>query len=92
MIVFYAELSKGESVTRLIICHLLMCVKICQVLEKEAFQKQMLEKLIWICSFMLVGTRHGGVSVGVVEKEFTSDVSFALDYFSKTPRTLSINH
>ncbi|KAK4267674.1 hypothetical protein QN277_024426 [Acacia crassicarpa] len=47
----------------------------CKVLEKEAFQKQMLEKLIWICSFMLVGTRNGGVSVGVVEKEFTSDVS-----------------
>ncbi|XP_028791215.1 uncharacterized protein LOC114747094 [Neltuma alba] len=47
----------------------------CKVLEKEAFQKQMLEKLIWICSFMLVGARNGGVSVGVVEKEHTSEVS-----------------
>ncbi|XP_054782561.1 uncharacterized protein LOC129291831 isoform X2 [Prosopis cineraria] len=47
----------------------------CKVLEKEAFQKQMLEKLIWICSFMLVGARNGGVSVGAVEKEFRSDVS-----------------
>jgi hypothetical protein len=44
-------------------------------LDKEAFQKQMLEKLIWICSVMLVGARHGGVSVGVVEKEFHLEVS-----------------
>ncbi|KAJ7952009.1 Nuclear protein [Quillaja saponaria] len=47
----------------------------CKVLEKEAFQKQMLEKLIWISSFMLVGARHGGVNVGAVEKEFHSEVS-----------------
>lgn len=67
-------------------------VKNCQVLEKEAFQKQMLEKLIWICSFMLVGARNGGVTVGAVEKEFTSDVSFALDSFYKTLLSLSINH
>ncbi|XP_058734353.1 uncharacterized protein LOC131606089 [Vicia villosa] len=46
----------------------------CKVLEKEAFQKQMLEKLIWICSVMLVGARHGGVSVGIVEKEFRSEL------------------
>jgi len=54
-----------------------VCLK-SQVLEKEAFQKQMLEKLIWICSVMLVGARHGGVSVGVVEKEFRTEVSFAV--------------
>ncbi|KAK7349087.1 hypothetical protein VNO77_06168 [Canavalia gladiata] len=47
----------------------------CNVLDKEAFQKQMLEKLIWICSVMLVGARHGGVSVGVVEKEFRFELS-----------------
>ncbi|XP_027344715.1 uncharacterized protein LOC113857150 isoform X2 [Abrus precatorius] len=47
----------------------------CKVLDKEAFQKQMLEKLIWICSVMLVGARHGGVSVGVVEKEFRSELN-----------------
>lgn len=45
-----------------------------QVLEKEAFQKQMLEKLIWICAFMLVGARHPGATVGVVEKEYRSEV------------------
>ncbi|KAL5699874.1 hypothetical protein ACHQM5_030709 [Ranunculus cassubicifolius] len=47
----------------------------CKVLEKEAFQKQMLEKLIWICAFMLVGARHPGATVGVVEKEYRSEVA-----------------
>ncbi|KAF9613190.1 hypothetical protein IFM89_005992 [Coptis chinensis] len=47
----------------------------CKVLDKEAFQKQMLEKLIWICAFMLVGARHPGATVGVVEKEYRSEVA-----------------
>ncbi|KAI3909561.1 hypothetical protein MKW98_013978 [Papaver atlanticum] len=47
----------------------------CKVLEKNAFQKQMLEKLIWICSFMLVGALHPGATVGVVEKEHRNEVS-----------------
>ncbi|CAJ2656414.1 uncharacterized protein LOC123924574 [Trifolium pratense] len=46
----------------------------CKVLDKEAFERQMLEKLIWICSVMLVGARHGGIPVGVVEKEFRSEL------------------
>ncbi|XP_047328574.1 uncharacterized protein LOC124932021 isoform X1 [Impatiens glandulifera] len=46
----------------------------CKVLDKEAFEKQMLEKLIWISAFMLVGARHPGATVGVVEKEFRSEV------------------
>ncbi|RZS06445.1 hypothetical protein BHM03_00037093, partial [Ensete ventricosum] len=50
-------------------------VYLIQVLEKEAFQKQMLEKLIWISAFMLVGARHPGATVGVVEKEYRSEVS-----------------
>lgn len=45
-----------------------------QVLEKEPFQKQMLEKLIWISAFMLVGARHPGAMVGAVEKEYRSEV------------------
>ena len=44
------------------------------MLEKEAFQKQMLEKLIWISAFMLVGARHPGATVGAVEKEYRSEV------------------
>ncbi|XP_041020995.1 uncharacterized protein LOC121262539 isoform X2 [Juglans microcarpa x Juglans regia] len=47
----------------------------CKVLSKEAFQKQMLEKLIWISAFMLVGARHPGATVGAVEKEYRSEVS-----------------
>ncbi|KAL3375118.1 hypothetical protein AABB24_006559 [Solanum stoloniferum] len=47
----------------------------CKVLDKEPFQKQMLEKLIWICAFMLVGARHPGATVGAVEKEYRSEVS-----------------
>jgi len=47
------------------------------------FQKQMLEKRIWICSVMLVGATHGGVSVGAVDIEFHTEVSFAIDIFSK---------
>ncbi|XP_061965498.1 uncharacterized protein LOC133689585 isoform X3 [Populus nigra] len=47
----------------------------CKVLDKEAFQKQILEKLIWISAFMLVGARHPGATVGVVEKEFHYEVS-----------------
>ncbi|XP_031386960.1 uncharacterized protein LOC116200267 isoform X2 [Punica granatum] len=47
----------------------------CKVLDKEAFQKQMLEKLIWISAFMLVGARHPGATVGAVEKEYRSEVS-----------------
>ncbi|KAJ4718684.1 Nuclear protein [Melia azedarach] len=47
----------------------------CKVLDKEAFQKQMLEKLIWIAAFMLVGARHPGATVGAVEKDYRSEVA-----------------
>ncbi|XP_020533544.1 uncharacterized protein LOC105630280 isoform X2 [Jatropha curcas] len=47
----------------------------CKVLDKLAFQKQMLEKLIWISAFMLVGARHQGATVGTVEKEYRSEAS-----------------
>ncbi|XP_011623779.1 uncharacterized protein LOC18435308 isoform X1 [Amborella trichopoda] len=46
----------------------------CKVLDKESFQKQMLEKLIWISAFMLVGARHPGATMGAVEKEYRSEV------------------
>lgn len=46
----------------------------CTVLDGEAFQKPMLEKLIWICAFMLVGARHPGATVGIVEKEHRHEV------------------
>ncbi|KAG5523193.1 hypothetical protein RHGRI_035119 [Rhododendron griersonianum] len=53
----------------------------CKVLDKDAFQKQMLEKLIWISAFMLVGARHPGATVGVVEKEFRSEFKWRNGWF-----------
>lgn len=47
----------------------------CQVLSAEEFQKPLLEKLIWISAFMLVGARHPGASVGIVEKDYTNEVT-----------------
>ena len=40
-----------------------------QVLDRPEFTKCMLEKLVWICAFMLVGARHGGCTVGEVEAQ-----------------------
>lgn len=45
----------------------------CKVLNKTDFQKSMLEKLIWISAFMLVGAKHG-VNVGEVESRHTQEV------------------
>lgn len=47
----------------------------CKVLDKGEFAKCMLEKLVWICAFMLVGARHGGCTVGEVESQHTGEVS-----------------
>ena len=46
----------------------------CKVLDRVEFKKSMLEKLIWICAFMLVGAKHGGCSVGEVESAHRSEV------------------
>ncbi len=46
----------------------------CKVLDRLNFQKSMLEKLVWICAFMLVGAKHGGVSVGEVESTYNAEV------------------
>lgn len=46
----------------------------CKVLDSFEYKKSMLEKLIWICSFMLVGARHGGCSVGDVESKYREEV------------------
>lgn len=46
----------------------------CKVLDKDNFEKSMLEKLIWISAFMLVGARHQGSTVGTVEKKYQNEV------------------
>ncbi|KAH7434844.1 hypothetical protein KP509_06G037500 [Ceratopteris richardii] len=47
----------------------------CKVLGPAEFQKPMLEKLIWICAFNLVGARHPGATVGIVEKDYADEVT-----------------
>lgn len=49
----------------------------CKVLGRVAFQKAMLEKLIWIAAFMLVGAKHGG-TVGDVERDHREDVTLLI--------------
>lgn len=46
----------------------------CRVLDRPAFLDAMLQKLVWICAFMLVGVRHGGCSIGEVESAHAGEV------------------
>ncbi|EFJ52681.1 hypothetical protein VOLCADRAFT_54899 [Volvox carteri f. nagariensis] len=46
----------------------------CKVLGKKDFTRAMLEKLVWISAYMLVGAKHK-VSVGQVEAQHTGEVS-----------------
>jgi len=50
----------------------------CKVLDRIEFQKSMLEKLIWICAFMLVGAHQGGCTVGEVESIHRKDVGLVI--------------
>lgn len=45
-----------------------------QVLDKASFTQAMLEKLIWISAFMLVGVKHNA-NVGGVEAQHKQEVS-----------------
>ncbi|KAL2621922.1 hypothetical protein R1flu_002127 [Riccia fluitans] len=47
----------------------------CKVLDPEEFKKPQLEKLIWICAFMLVGARHPGSTVGDVESKHRDELA-----------------
>ena len=51
----------------------------CKVLEDQAFQACMMEKLIWISAFMLVGVKHPGASVGDVESKHRDEVIALID-------------
>eukprot|EP01039_Chlorochromonas_danica_P004177 gene4177-4590_t len=46
----------------------------CHVYDSSRFQLAMLEKLIWISAFMVVGASHGGCTVGDVEKMYSAEV------------------
>jgi len=47
----------------------------CQVLDEAAFRASMLEKLMWISAFMLLGVHHGGIAVGDVEKRHAPELA-----------------
>ncbi|GAB5353872.1 hypothetical protein AAMO2058_000071400 [Amorphochlora amoebiformis] len=47
----------------------------CKVLDKKPFMAAMFEKLIWICSFMVIGAMHAPCTVGGVETNHTEEVT-----------------
>ncbi|KAK9794653.1 hypothetical protein WJX73_010733 [Symbiochloris irregularis] len=47
----------------------------CRVLTQQGYTKAMLEKLVWISAFMLVGQQHGNCSVGDVVKDRKAEVT-----------------
>ncbi|CAI5465679.1 unnamed protein product, partial [Closterium sp. Yama58-4] len=51
----------------------------CKVLSPSAFRRPQLEKLMWICAFMLVGARNGGVTVGEVESQHREAVALLIN-------------
>ena len=63
----------------------------CKVLPKQEFKQSMLEKLVWICSFMLVGAKHGGCTVGEVESTYTDEVgSLITELYASGAQALGI--
>ncbi len=46
----------------------------CKVLDKDTWTVAMLEKHIWICAFMAVGSQYEGCTVGGVEKDHNAEV------------------
>ena len=46
----------------------------CHVMDKPTWEVAMLSKHIWICAFMAVGAKYGGITVGAVEKDYNSEV------------------
>ena len=51
----------------------------CKVLDKKTWTIAMLEKHIWICAFMAVGSQYEGCTVGGVEKDHNSEVREIID-------------
>lgn len=51
----------------------------CKVLDKEPWTIAMLEKHIWICAFMAVGSQYEGCTVGGVEKEHNDEVRIIIN-------------
>mmetsp|Transcript_71146 Transcript_71146/g.123405 ORF Transcript_71146/g.123405 Transcript_71146/m.123405 type:complete len:326 (-) Transcript_71146:120-1097(-) len=46
----------------------------CRALDGDLYKQAMLEKHVWICSFMMVGALNGGVTVGDVESKHADEM------------------
>jgi len=46
----------------------------CHVMDKSTWEVAMLSKHIWICAFMAIGAKYGGITVGSVEKDYKTEV------------------
>merc|ERR1712054_70209 len=55
----------------------------CHVLGSEEFMASMFEKLIWISSFMLIGAKYPGATVGDVESKYTEEVVQLIEELSR---------
>uniref|UniRef100_A0A0G4I1T6 Ketopantoate reductase C-terminal domain-containing protein n=1 Tax=Chromera velia CCMP2878 TaxID=1169474 RepID=A0A0G4I1T6_9ALVE len=55
----------------------------CNVLDADAFRAAYFEKLIWICAYMLVGAKNGGVTVGEVQEKYTKEVTDLVNELAK---------
>eukprot|EP00181_Compsopogon_caeruleus_P006714 CAMPEP_0184678524 /NCGR_PEP_ID=MMETSP0312-20130426/1282_1 /TAXON_ID=31354 /ORGANISM="Compsopogon coeruleus, Strain SAG 36.94" /LENGTH=334 /DNA_ID=CAMNT_0027127337 /DNA_START=1306 /DNA_END=2310 /DNA_ORIENTATION=+ len=51
----------------------------CRVVNSRDFRRSMLEKLIWICAFNLIGAVHGGITVGEVAAKHRREVDDMVD-------------
>ena len=56
----------------------------CHVLDTKKWEIAMFEKLIWISAFMIVGAKHGGCTVGEVEKTYNSEVCKVITEMAQT--------
>lgn len=46
----------------------------CECVQQRDLRRNMLEKLVWVCAFNLVGAVHGGITVGEVERDHRDEV------------------
>lgn len=47
----------------------------CKIYKERDFRRSQLEKLIWICAFNLIGSVHGGITMGEVAKMHVNEVT-----------------
>ncbi len=75
----HAKLTVSFACGLCVVCVVrLVCVCVC-VCVCVSYAVRMFEKLIWICSFMVVGASHGGCTVGEVCQEHRPQLAAVVD-------------